>query len=283
MLVVGVIFIGLLFGEPYKYTNGRLIEGKPLLPFLSRPLGEIFGDALDFILLISICLYIGGIRLICRIWQHQQMKKMEWRYLFQECAPEKWLDVIKKRIKDCNWDNRQLAKSFRIFLFNSYYYLGMLDEALACIAREEQVVTKKNWKYTFWIAYSLFLCYIEQKNEGKAYHYLKRMERIIREGKGMHRNYRESYERDLISYKVSHGNLDGAEMFYRKWLKQAKCKLYQVVWSYNLGVVLQKMHQNEEAFNAFQFVIKNGNQLELVKRARQRLMEMERTHTKKKC
>jgi len=199
------------------------------------------------------------------------------KIFLDKCDPERYVFEYQKFINTLISRERNRVL-YKITLVLGYLTYGNLEEAkkiLDELIDEEPKLELINrfWYYKTWIYY-----FEETKNYAKCEILLKEVQKLVSISPIKYKmqlilNYNQMLARFYVANKI---NLDKAENEFSKVFKTRLPKLNIVTNVYYLGVIAYLKNDYTKAIEYFNSVIKNGNKLAVVEKAKNYLNIIER-------
>lgn len=224
-----------------------------LLVFYLACLAKIFGN-------ISKKLYIN----ICNIY-------------IDECDPLRFVETINRKTNINHVRQSDIYIAVKLSICLAYIDANRLDEAkkimdhISCFSNNKNGLSNKSLYYGVLFTYCLRTNDLagaenifHEMMEFKKCHLYKKEES----------KYEMNYTNNLNKLKIKEGNYEGLEQYYRNQYREEDPMLYKVSTQYTLGKVYINCDKINEAKKAFEYVIRNGNKLFLVKESEKYLEKL---------
>ncbi len=196
--------------------------------------------------------------------------------LDEECDPEKYLAAARDLWGKSEGSGRI---SYQLYLVNGLIFNGQYQEAkdiLETVTKFPDSPYGKQLKAGY--LYGLFNIAMLQEEAEKVEAYFKEYVRSLDEIKYENERNRQAYERSVLmgrtALNVKEGIYDDAEETYLRCFKEADKKLTRIESRYGLGKIYLHFKRYDEAKDAFNYVIENGNKLHAVTLAKEQLAKI---------
>lgn len=204
------------------------------------------------------------------IWKNENKKLTNISKIYLHgCDPIKYIDEYQKFLKNSITNkNSQILNKITISL--AYISSGDAEEARKILDSLVDLEPKFDLNIRFWY-YKAWIYYFEEIKE------IERIKILIKQAKLLIDDCPLKYKAQLISnynqiiaryYVLSNIHLELAEEEFKKIFKGNFPKFNVVVNVYYLGVISYKQRDYQNALEYFNSVIKNGNKLAVVNKAK---------------
>ncbi|MDP4119718.1 MAG: hypothetical protein Q8876_01495 [Bacillota bacterium] len=198
------------------------------------------------------------------------MKKIT-SYINNECDPKKYITVYNKRLlkKLRNNSINELA-----ILGNAFILSGEINSAKINLDLMNQLPIKSiNNKILYYYCQSLF--YLEVKNFSSASIALNQLEEALTYARLLPSAAKKNYESYILRGRylinISNNNYEGAVEYFNTCFLNVKQNLTKVLVEFSLGEIYMHFERYNEAKEAFEYVVQNGNTLYKVQLAKEYL------------
>lgn len=190
--------------------------------------------------------------------------------LEQDCSPEAFVMETRTMLaKEKKKKNSRKKEGLLICIGVGLNAMGRYEEAL-CEMNSDHMPQKRCTKRNLAEYYHcLFLNYVELGRLDMAEDALADMKEATKTTGD--RRLKNKYKQDVHLLNIARGNYENAKGIFLEEYSKARTKYERVCAAYILGVICSKIGSDEDAKEAFEYVVENGNKLHIVKLATEQL------------
>jgi len=250
LLYFGLIILGVLLVIPFFVTI-ETMDGK-IFPLGSEPLQPV-----SAVLILVIWVLISALIATRRA---AKLSARIVRLYTQECDPYTYIDKYEKILK--RWIGN--ARNYVLLnLSSGYLATENLQKAKQTLDSVGKLSNKKAGLQNQVVYYNNLCAYFLQLNDiASAEKMLESMLGVLRDKKFSKLQYDYLYNYYIgkqYCINLAKGNYVGAEEVFLIQFNREKSKLGKVVAKYQLGIIYFNLKRIEEALEAFEYVVNNGN------------------------
>ncbi len=198
--------------------------------------------------------------------------------LSQQCDPDAYIEKTQRLLdKATKGGHTANTLMFRLNLSAGLSAEGRFEEALAATPDTVLFKNDRNGRLgRFTVNHNTYVAFLSLGNMEQAALALERLHdslNALKDNK-LYKMVQHLSQLDSIRFEMVNGHFENAENAYRNTFDKAKSNIERVSAMLRLGETYQHYGRNEEAREAFEYVIAHGNKLYAVTLAKQLLASM---------
>jgi tetratricopeptide (TPR) repeat protein len=196
--------------------------------------------------------------------------------LYNRCDPVKFIRKIRRRINGSVSNSVRYMNLLRVFLGLGLFYSGALEEMRLVL---DEVAAKPKMPRKVEVLFiQLQICSAMQSEDYRSAQMhingLENLMTVCKRNKRLALQLQSNIDYYQFLLRLKQGDYTDAEDKLNKQLDMAVSKLSRVAINYLLADVYRNSGDKNKELSALEYVVQNGNGLDIVTKAKQRLMDL---------